>query len=184
MGCDVTSSLLPRSSIVSIHAPVWGATRVLRVPECGSVCFNPRTRMGCDDARRSQGYCLLCFNPRTRMGCDQRYNQPAAAKRVSIHAPVWGATDRAHFCETQNRFQSTHPYGVRLREVGIFAQDPDVSIHAPVWGATKGVDLIALSCNVSIHAPVWGATLLQPLFHLGEGVSIHAPVWGATPCIV
>ena len=83
---------------------------------------------------------------------------------VSIHAPVWGATD-------------TNP---------IFWSEDEVSIHAPVWGATTlvmmmswemvgfnprprmGGDLIVVAIwssffPVSIHAPVWGATLDHPV---------------------
>ena len=54
---------------VSIHAPVWGATCVL------IVCL-----------------CIGCFNPRTRVGCDQSSGAWVAHMVVSIHAPVWGAT--------------------------------------------------------------------------------------------
>ena len=78
---------------VSIHAPAWGATRyeVTVSPPCAR--FNPRTRVGCDDAiQYVAGYvtkfqsthprgvrrhssscknlCMRCFNPRTRVGGD------------------------------------------------------------------------------------------------------------------
>ena len=100
--------------LVSIHAPAWGATcRRLSVDPClckfqsthphgvrpgrqakrlWSLCFNPRTRMGCDGKNpfsfnlekqfqsthphgvRHVLHALFgnpfCFNPRTRMGCD------------------------------------------------------------------------------------------------------------------
>ena len=55
---------------------------------------------------------------------------------VSIHAPVWGATNLA---------------GLPLPNVL-------VSIHAPVWGATPYIDGHQWTVIVSIHAPVWGAT--------------------------
>ena len=32
---------------VSIHAPVWGATTMM-LSSVKTVCFNPRTRVGCD----------------------------------------------------------------------------------------------------------------------------------------
>ena len=79
---------------------------------CG---FNPRTRVGCD--RRFVNWPLSSwgFNPRTRVGCDQtgihqislilqfqsthprgvrqqRRGSSPQQKRVSIHAPAWGAT--------------------------------------------------------------------------------------------
>ena len=77
--------------IVSIHAPAWGATYVRfkrdpiagfqsthprgvrprqSVNACDNVCFNPRTRVGCDLTSFSSSAVKLCFNPRTRVGCD------------------------------------------------------------------------------------------------------------------
>ena len=58
--------------VVSIHAPVWGAT-LLRA----STLIYPR---------------------------------------VSIHAPVWGATSGGQAVKAGALFQSTPPYGGRLRE--------------------------------------------------------------------
>jgi len=100
------------------------------------LCFNPRTRMGCDRGVNSRSYSFSSFNPRTRMGCDiirdMQYTaalpfqstHPYGVRRqatdiqtndihVSIHAPVWGATDVKLWLEYNNMFQSTHPYGVR-----------------------------------------------------------------------
>ena len=57
--------------------------------------------------------------------------------RVSIHAPVWGATSFLA-CLSDWRV---------------------VSIHAPVWGATMAHYQCLIHSAVSIHAPVWGATL-------------------------
>ncbi len=80
------------------------------------------------------------------------------------------------------KFQSTHPYGVRLARGNSIQLATDVSIHAPVWGATGGADRhhgrlpgfnprTRMGCDkevligtmdafpVSIHAPVWGATV-------------------------
>ena len=57
-------------SSVSIHAPVWGATEISNLNEDGEIRFNPRSRMGSD-------FCpVICapgvsgFNPRSRMGSD------------------------------------------------------------------------------------------------------------------
>ena len=55
---------------VSIHAPAWGATQEGEWPRCAS----------------------RCFNPRTRMGCDMKGKVIHALVVVSIHAPAWGAT--------------------------------------------------------------------------------------------
>ena len=59
----------PNDVLVSIHAPVWGATLV-------------KIRL----------LLIFCFNPRTRVGCDQFAHLASTTWRVSIHAPVWGAT--------------------------------------------------------------------------------------------
>ena len=141
------------------------------------------------------------FNPRTRVGCDLDSAYHCPCRLVSIHAPVWGAT-----------------------EIGLLATATDaVSIHAPVWGATVTHGSDKFSLKVSIHAPVWGATSktrsprirtrFNPRTRVGcdksdyykkliipfqsthpcgvrldeltyggvtDYVSIHAPVWGAT----
>ena len=78
------------------------------------------------------------FNPRTREGCDKQPNALAKLLRVSIHAPVKGATSMSQIIQA---FDS-------------------VSIHAPVKGATDEAFREAVTDNVSIHAPVKGATAL------------------------
>ena len=80
--------------VISIHAPVKGAT-VFDVPEMAlDVDFNPRTREGCDlpgNRHAYRGY--RHFNPRTREGCDSTsISSKTASICISIHAPVKGAT--------------------------------------------------------------------------------------------
>ena len=91
-----------------------GVRRICAMLTKSTICFNPRTRMGCDRKIvifRSKclmfqsthphgvrhGYSVACrnptsFNPRTRMGCDRTHCSTPAQRRVSIHAPAWGAT--------------------------------------------------------------------------------------------
>ena len=64
---------------------------------------------------RCNGYDRRGFNPRTRVGCDAVQGKSQIIRAVSIHAPVWGATD--------------------FRVLSYRAKN--VSIHAPVWGATQ-----------------------------------------------
>ena len=85
--------------------------------------------------------------------------QSFARRRVSIHAPAWGATT----CSREN---------LRSRKV--------VSIHAPAWGATEGREWLDQTPVVSIHAPAWGATPVSIVRLTRSIVSIHAPAWGAT----
>jgi len=115
-GCDSKFIHSRRSSkLVSIRAPVRGATKNIRLFAIAGKCFNPRTRAGCDDwttrlLHESEG-----FNPRTRAGCD-----PAALRSatflcmVSIRAPVRGATQISDLIpKPYQEFQSAHPCGVR-----------------------------------------------------------------------
>ncbi len=159
-------------SHVSIHAPVRGATsrracctavefqstrpygaRRHRMPIAATRCFNPRARTGRDCSGASASRLHRSFNPRARTGRDLRELDLHATLRVSIHAPVRGATQHVR-------------------------SNSDVSIHAPVRGATSivvadvnrfnprartGRDTSAGThasrIDVSIHAPVRGATL-------------------------
>ena len=57
-----------------------------------SPSFNPRTRMGCDYTRAQRLHQVGSFNPRTRMGCDFKKYCVQDVVVVSIHAPAWGAT--------------------------------------------------------------------------------------------
>ena len=124
--------------------------------------------------------------------------------RVSIHAPVRGATAGCIAgWANLSRFQSTPPCGGRPPCRPRPGSHSAVSIHAPVRGATPTHDKNPLAFAVSIHAPVRGATAVSnarrsSIFRFnprpragGDGpeaacqaqgpiVSIHAPVRGAT----
>ena len=190
-------------SRVSIHAPVKGATGNKRYLRPMSMCFNSRTRKGCDISILFNKFHQIGFNSRTRKGCDKKEEGVKDTANVSIHAPVKGATVLQSIPKT------------------ILS----VSIHAPVKGATiqtpskkkymisfnsrtrKGCDSELNNCTlvrcVSIHAPVKGATggcygdgyrtsfnsrtrkgCDSIITEKGKRliVSIHAPVKGATRC--
>ena len=57
---------------ISIHAPVKGATWVLRVPARHDRHFNPRSREGSDSGLRVAPVSMTDFNPRSREGSDKR----------------------------------------------------------------------------------------------------------------
>ena len=79
-------------------------------------------------------------------------------RRISIHAPQWGATRQRHHDNRRNQFQSTHPSGVRRQRRDMDRHLHGISIHAPQWGATTTRDTQAGYPLISIHAPQWGAT--------------------------
>ena len=134
-----------------------------------------------------------------------RHAQQAYVQRqwlVSIHAPAWGATQVCYYHHRNNRFQSTHPHGVRLGSLplssakqGFQSTHPHGVRHiltlrkaqALQFQSTHphGVRHNSLSpftpfFAVSIHAPAWGATFTFTPVVAMAAVSIHAPAWGAT----
>ena len=156
-------------------------------PHSFSMRFNPRTRVGCEFPRLFFAFEVNCFNPRTRVGCEKKLAKPYHIIDVSIHAPVWGANCSACSTVTFDKFQSTHPCGVRSYKVVKIKGDQSFNPRTRV-GCEFPSGVARFCTNVSIHAPVWGAKLPENLAELDAAVSIHAPVWGAkivviaTPC--
>ena len=139
---------------------MWGATRWRNGQRTRS-SFNPRTRVGCDG---SKAYKLYDKVFQSTHPCGVRHDVTHINNYcgVSIHAPVWGATEHFSLNNQNAVFQSTHPCGVRLIAEAIKAAQL-VSIHAPVWGATERLAKCGQALHVSIHAPVWGATFSKIL---------------------
>ena len=136
----------PASGIVSIHAPAWGATFPRRDSRSFRVCFNPRTRVGCDPSITASAPSPHLFQSTHPRGVRQAHAaELMPSLGVSIHAPAWGATG----CSGTRASSRTR-----------------VSIHAPAWGATSGTRAVpATQGAVSIHAPAWGATLQRAALH-------------------
>ena len=128
VGCDTASAgYAITHTLVSIHAPAWGATFPRTLASWGrKVSIHApawgATSLSCHIVQRTSR-----FNPRTRVGCDQLREAFALQRfEVSIHAPAWGATciDDPVFCFCL------------------------VSIHAPAWGATSASARKAASVSV------------------------------------
>ncbi len=76
--------------------------------------FNPRSRMGSDSPDPAPAGGHRSFNPRSRMGSDRQGMEGPIDRRVSIHAPAWGATlQDLTDEEVAKKFQSTLPHGER-----------------------------------------------------------------------
>ena len=70
-----------------------GRDQVSLPSTCRPLRFNPRARVGRDMPSTSSCASGRCFNPRARVGRDVVREQPQLChRRVSIHAPAWGAT--------------------------------------------------------------------------------------------
>ena len=93
-GATCQAGISSNAAQVSIHAPAWGATITI-CPDCGEFFVSIHAP--------AWGATASCLSKNR-------------SKNVSIHAPAWGAT----------RFGS------------FFAACQDVSIHAPAWGAPCG----------------------------------------------
>ena len=78
---------------VSIHAPAWGATCIQHACAAVRVCFNPRTRVGCDAAKMRLVGGEVMFQSTHPRGVRHAKGQVLS--------------------EIQYLFQSTHPRGVR-----------------------------------------------------------------------
>ena len=122
---------------ISIHAPQWGATGRHHCNGANPVDFNPRTPVGCDtdwewDAENRSLFQSThpsgvrpwtarrpsnpdAFQSTHPSGVRLERSAPGIIRRISIHAPQWGATSREH------------------RTGG----EGQISIHAPQWGATR-----------------------------------------------
>ena len=99
---------------VSIHAPAWGAT-MLRAPQILNFSFqstHPRGVRHLDMDDRVTWVDVSIHAP--AWGATVEVVAMGTVADVSIHAPAWGAThDGSHKGRTTQKFQSTHPRGVR-----------------------------------------------------------------------
>ena len=56
--------------------------------------FNPRSRKGSDARRKGSFSTYENFNPRSRKGSDCKQGVGSVFKKISIHAPARGATEK------------------------------------------------------------------------------------------
>ncbi len=113
-GCDQPNQPNHYGRIVSIHAPLKGATMGWLLLPLPLRRFNSRTPKGCDQGQGQRQKGGQGFNSRTPKGCDDGVTGLHDERRVSIHAPLKGAT----------------------LHIWHFITFAEVSIHAPLKGAT------------------------------------------------
>ena len=148
------------TGVISIHAPVRGATQSSDNRGGESAIFQSTHPQGVRPSFSFLLYIAIYFNPRTRKGCDRGlFLEKSVVHKISIHAPARGAT-RSHLYRRRRtlyfnprtregcdgitlfmlsplaRFQSTHPQGVRHHGHAFIALPLGISIHAPARGAT------------------------------------------------
>ena len=117
------------------------------------------------------------------MGCDLFVSPTGlvSTKKVSIHAPTWGATKFPNSVAVSiTAFQSTHPRGVRLPSSPRWDKMPGFqSTHPRGVRRSTGMTVGLYPAFQSTHPR--GVRLPARCFQDGGAtVSIHAPTWGAT----
>ena len=181
VGCDAVLLVVALLDEISIHAPQWGATHgscrpvrglaiSIHAPQWGAtirdICsiamryeFQSTHPSGVRLERIYQFTGDNVFQSTHPSGVRRPVpGRPDGSRRISIHAPQWGAT-------------AALPVASGTR---------GISIHAPQWGATDPCAHQMPQRGISIHAPQWGATRYSRVILAYSGISIHAPQWGAT----
>tara|TARA_A100001518_G_C1223676_1_gene69686 strand:- start:347 stop:805 length:459 start_codon:yes stop_codon:yes gene_type:complete len=126
-------------------------------PHSYYVCFNPRTRDGCEylDGFKKEGFVVSIHAP--VMGANPGTGNGQTGDNVSIHAPVMGANLLCWLpLYRLLRFNPRTRDGCEGNKSAL-ARIINVSIHAPVMGANAHTLSKVGAPIVSIHAPVMGA---------------------------
>ena len=140
------------------------------------MCFNSRTREGCDITEDyiRWGLKFQFTHPRgVRFG----YDQIQGRIDVSIHAPARGAMPVSTGYLVPFVFQFTHPRGVRSAFHGV-KRAIEVSIHAPARGAIRHSKSDRRSYRFNSRTRE-GCDVDSTLSLDWGSVSIHAPARGA-----
>ena len=95
VGCDFKRHFNFIFQLISIHAPTWGATAII--------------------GRKNRSDHISIHAP--TWGATRGQHRGGDNDKISIHAPTWGATITNKFVCFQQRFQSTHPRGVRQNAI-------------------------------------------------------------------
>ena len=99
---------------VSIHAPTWGATKIVALSDKYVKFQSTRPR----GARRRAAHAGLCRQVSIHAptwGATIARPSTYRSLPVSIHAPTWGATSITLYFSILELFQSTRPRGARQR---------------------------------------------------------------------
>ena len=92
VGSDCVGPFSGEGCEISIHAPAWGATMQSKMVPARSR-FQSTLPRGERRQKANRQADTKHFNPRSRVGSDlHRSRHRTRKRRISIHAPAWGAT--------------------------------------------------------------------------------------------
>ena len=201
-GSDHRQHPAPEQGLVSIHAPMRGATVAAEEVGADAVVSIHAPMRG---ATRTMGKVFIFSEFRSTLPCGERppRRRPSPQRRCGFDPRSHAGSDLAayFYAEVWMSFRSTLPCGERPPAASSSrpARCFDPRSHAgsdgracrgrsgpggfdPRSHAGSDPEHVAARRHlvVSIHAPMRGATRARGGRWIGEGVSIHAPMRGAT----
>ena len=165
--------------LISIHAPVWGATRIVLAIRAARG-FQSTRPCGARPAVASDGTRPHHFNPRARVGRDGDGSVQAGNGEISIHAPVWGATIfPLPFEKAIMDFNPRARVGRDLEFIIAMVFLRDFNPRARVGRDRSSARAPSSIEDFNPRARV-GRDEEKDEYTNKKDISIHAPVWGAT----
>ena len=138
MGSDGHGGGVADHHLISIHAPAWGATRLILQWFVDEMISIHAPAWGATHLAGNNSDSVLDFNPRSRMGSDITRRKSLFTQLVFQSTLPHGERRKSQACRMQRQiFQSTLPHGERLMELVNEYHSYPISIHAPAWGATS-----------------------------------------------
>ena len=159
VGCDNLAINTAHTPGVSIHAPVWGAT-FFKVFSAAFNTVSIHAPVWGATWQQSHRQTMVCFNPRTRVGCDVPNSQLKSKTLFQSTHPCGVRLASYVPPDAVIMFQSTHPCGVRPQQSPQNNAQTGFNPRTRV-GCDDSASVIMDVNSVSIHAPVWGATQLS-----------------------
>ena len=168
--------------VISIHAPVWGATHHSSPSTHSRLDFNPRAPCGARRRAASPRSCRSYFNPHAPCGARQR-RRPLNMRRpyFNPHAPCGARRILIRIYADNSIFQSTRPVWGATTQGREPTATFDISIHTPRVGRDRGVLCSPIRLwNFNPHAPCGARPLPLKALQWIDTFQSTRPVWGAT----
>ncbi len=191
--------------LVSIHAPVWGATGKQRFENIYSNVSIHAPVWGATPRIDTEKCSQRSFNPRARGGRDQKLMRIVAISSGFQSTRPCGGRDVCQFVIAFHcfKFQSTRPCGARPTRTLLFCAisfcfNPRARVGRDYYNRKWKITVTGFNPRARVGRDRWmardgakirefqstrpcGARQQCSFIHHGrKTVSIHAPVWGAT----
>ncbi len=134
VGCDLLPSVSQHRTQVSIHAPQWGATRVVALAYSYTSVSIHAPQWGATRSRKPRPIVIVGFNSRTPVGCDfTSLKSPVLKFSFQFTHPSGVRQVVNLMLHDQKMFQFTHPSGVR-QVVNLMLHDQKMFQFTPPSG--------------------------------------------------